>query len=244
MSQRRESGTPTAKRSAARLVRSQVPRAYTPGPTPRRNAKVLDAGARIEAKLERLINSSKVGVLCWRLPGVRISRISGVTYIPDAGARVPELEGLVRSQEPQIKGRPSYNVLVEFKSQTTTGSAEKKISAAVEDMAHACDELGVVGAVILYTPVLTPLQIETYKRLGRLHSVVVLEDTELAEGNLVEQLVRVARERRRLARRVGPRGGYRPTKRPSLCEQGLAYRMTVRRTNNKTLTTFGSSVGS
>ena len=201
MSTRRTSEVPTAtkvKQSARGLQakRQQAPKAYKPDATFRKERKVLDAGARVEVKLERLINSGRKGktpVVCWRRPGVKAPRLSGVTYIPDAAGYVPELVGLVDEKIAEVEGRPTYNVLFEFKSQHTTGSAEKKISTAIKDLAHHCDVAKTVGAVILDTPILTDQQIIAFKVEGRQHSVVVLTAKEVAADMLIPELVRVAK---------------------------------------------------
>lgn len=222
--------TKNNKRSAlnARALKRQAPPAYKPDGEKRKERKVLDAGAAVEVRLEKLLNSPKVQVVAWRRPGIKAERLSGVTYFPDAGGYVPELERIVETHAAQVKGRPPYNVVFEFKGQFTTGSAEKKIGQAIEDLAHHCDVVKTVGALILDTPVLTDQQVIAFKTQGQLHSVVVMTAAEVRAGLLIPELVRVAKERRRLARRIGPKGGYTPTKYPSRCERALAFRVMQR----------------
>lgn len=228
---------PATRRRTAR--RHQAPTAYTPG-SYRKNAKVKDAGARVEDQLIRLLTGRKVRIDAWRLPGVKIKRTNGAFYHPDAAGWMPELAGLAVERTPNVRDpRPDYNVLFEFKGQTGSGSAKEKIPTAIVDMASACDELGVLGAFILHTPALTREQVTAYKQLGAMHSVVVLEDTETTYERLLAEFTRVGKERRRLMRRIGPRGGYTATKRPPIYETGLAARSALRRVSSTGVVRYG-----
>lgn len=215
--------------ASRREVRSRVPKAYTPGRELRKERKVLDAGARSEALVDALLARKASGVLAWRLPGIRHRRLSGVAYVPDMGASLEELDGLVEPQLPQVAGRPAYNAVIEVKAQHTPGSAEKKISTAITDLSYLSDEIGVPSALVLDTPILTDQQVLTFKAEGEEQAVVVLTMGEVKAGELIPALVAVAKRRKKLANRLGPRGGYRPTKRPDAVERSFALRLTRRR---------------
>lgn len=207
-----------------------------PGATPRKAAKAMDSGLLMEDIVTKMLNDY-ADIEAWRLPGVRIKRPNGINCIPDAAGWIPELEGRVPECTPEVKGRPTYNLLVEIKHQETSGSASVKIQAAIRDMAHNSDVKGVPGVVLLNLPALTEREVKFLKAYGRMHSVVVLEAAEMADDPdlLLQEIMRVVRERRRLVRRIGPLGAYHPSKRPSSCEKGLAARVETRRINGTVL---------
>lgn len=236
MSVRRAPEFPVAEvsRPASRSdARRRVPPAYKPEGR-RKERKVLDAGALAEDRVDRLL-SRVPGVIAWRLPGIRWQRLSGVNYIPDMAAYVAALKGLVAEQTPEIPGRVAYNVVIEVKAQHTTGSAEKKISAAITDLAYMSDDRQIVAALVLDTPALTDRQIIAFKAEGAEQAVVVLTAAEVRTGALVPALVACAVRRRRLARRVTARGRYTPLKRPDQVEQAFANRLKRRRTMQRSL---------
>jgi hypothetical protein len=233
MSSRRTPAAPAATvtvRSAQRLraLRRTVPPAHNPRGTIRRENKPLDHGATVEVRLDKLLNSPRSGkVVCWRRPGIYLERLSGDRYFPDAASIVPEIESIVPVRPAQVAGRPDYNVIIEYKGQRTSGSAKKKIGVAIDDIALLCDQHKIVGAVILDAPALSDQEILALKAQGQCQAVVVLTAGEVRAGQLVPELERVARLRRRLARRVTPKGAYRPTKRPDRYERALAARIAM-----------------
>lgn len=196
----------------------------------------MDSGLLMEDIVTKMLNDF-ADIEAWRLPGIRIERPNGINCIPDAAGWIPELQGRVPECTPQVEGRPTYNVLFEIKHQVAPGSASVKIQAAIRDMAHNSDVLGVPGVVLLNLPALNEREVKYLKSYGRMHSVVVLEAVELVDDPdlLLQEIKRVVAERRRLVRRIGPMGGYHPSKRPSSCEKGLAARVETRRINGTIL---------
>lgn len=211
-----------------------------PGPVPRKAAKAQDSGLLSEAVVEKILVSRRVHIDAWRLPGIRTPRLTEVNYVPDGAAYIPDLDGLVPECIPEVKERPLYNTIIEVKSQKTPGSAQYKMGSAIEDLAAASDRNGAVGVMLLDVPALNENHVRQYKALGRLHSVVVLEASELTHDLFVSEVVRVAKERRRLMRRIGPKGGYTPSKRPSSAERGLAARISARNEYGVPLRKYGA----
>lgn len=221
--------------------RQQAPTAYTPGATNRREAKVLDSGARTEQRVIANLASRKHGFDVWRRPGIRVRRTAGEDYMPDAAGYLPELAGIVSECSPDVLDpRPDYNFIIEVKGQSASGSAKHKIETAINDLAHVSDVLGVPAAMILQAPALSEQRIRALKAEGRLHSVVVLTEDEITHAGLTGELQRVAKERRRLMRRLGPAGGYTPTKNPPVFERGLAMRIAKRHHAGARLRHYGA----
>lgn len=218
--------------------RQRVPAAHTPGAVTRKEAKVLDCGARAASGIVEELFATH-GLDVWRRPGIRVQRVSGDYFFPDAAGYLPQLDKSVSEKAAQVEGRPGFNVVFEFRSQMTSGSSSQKIPAGILDLANASDVLGVPAVMVLDTPALTDAHIRALKAEGRRHSVVVLTRAEITEPLLTQELVRVVRERARLLRRIGPRGGYSPTKRPAACEHGLAQRVSTRNANGVPLRKYG-----
>jgi len=151
--------------------------------------------------------------------------------IPDAAGCLLELaeKGLVQEHLPQVAGRNPYNFLLSYKGQRSSGTAKQKIDKEIMDLGHWCDVDRVVAAVILDMPGLTESELAHLYGLGERHAVAVLTKEEVRAGLLPGALVAVAQRRRRLYNRIGPRGGYRPTKRFDRVEQGYVERCAARR---------------
>jgi hypothetical protein len=208
-------------------------KAYEPGPIPRKAAKVLDSGARAEVKIDRGINAAgrHSGMISWRGPGVKGTRLAGGGMRPDGAGYLDALKGLIADQEPDVKRRLVYNFLVSCKSQHSAGSALQKILQEIRDLGHHCDMTGVVACVILDVAphLLNPRQLAEYKAYGARHAVAVLTLKEVTEGELPDALVTVALQRKQLRNRTTPRGKYVPTKANQVHEQGLSERIRDRR---------------
>lgn len=180
-----------------------------PGPVNRKSAKAQDSGLRIEEQLKDALNDTRK-LIAWRSPGIRHPRQNGVNYLPDAGAWLPELDGLAPDLHPNVRSRrggPSLNLLLEFKGQRTSGSASAKLETAISDMAYLCDDLRTVGAVILDTAqVLKDEQIQWLKDCGEKGCVVVLTKEEVENGELNDAARRMWRSRNSMYRRTGKDG--------------------------------------
>jgi hypothetical protein len=235
-SSRALTATAASTRSAQspQALRRQVPKAYVPGANPRKSAKVLDSGARSEHRLELWGNLDK-SQACWRRCGVRGVRNSGLGLVPDAAGYSPALNGLTEIHDAAVAGRPGYNFVLSFKSQHVTGSAAHKIVKEITDLGSWCDVQRTVAAVILDTPILSAGEIAEFRAHGRQQSVAVLTADELKAGALTGELIRVAKERRRLYGRTSERGKYFPTKAQLAHEMAYVNRQQIRRQVAKAL---------
>jgi hypothetical protein len=225
--------------------RKTVKGAFVPGAVSRKAAKALDSGTRSEDVAEKLLIGRKCMLDVWRNPGVLVPRLSGIGGRPDLAGYMLELRGLAVENAPDVKDpRPDYNVLIEVKAQRSTGSAYLKISTAIVDMAHASDATGAVGIVILDVPVLSPTTISGLKDLGRKHSVVVMTMAEANRVSIREEAIRVAKERLKFPKYIGPKGGiYRDElpKRPSRQLAAFIDRWRDRRGSNQLLNQPGAA---
>lgn len=242
MTSRRAPMTSAATRRSAlspQALRRQAPQAFVPGPKPRKEQKPGDAGAKSEHQTVRLVNKDKHQA-AWRRPGVRGQRNTGDGFILDSAGYMPDLEPYVAAATPTMgKNRPTYNYVMSIKSQHTPGSAKQKIPTEVEDLAGLCDVLRIVGVVVLDTTVLTPAEIAAHKKRGADHLVAVLTRDEIKARPTVvrDELVRIAKARLRLARRIGPRGGITLSKTPTNAEMAYKLRTGVRRAARAKLVT-------
>lgn len=207
----RTTTTATSRRSAARKHSHDVP-AYQPGPINRKENKPLDSGARFEH--ETKVRLQRQGIDVWRNPGIRLKRLSDKGLVTDYGAYLDVLSTIVEERVPEISGRPRYNVIGSLKSQTTEGSAEHKISTEIIDMAWAADSSRTVPFVVIDSKVFSVGQIAQWKELGKMEMVVVLMADELTGTRLQDELVAMAKRRRRMYGRMRNNGYLPPRKAP------------------------------
>lgn len=194
---------------------------YVPGRKPRREAKALDAGLRIEAAIVAKTHDV-YGAICWRNPGVSsLKRVTGDGYRPDAVGVLPLLHRYTAYQEADTPGKPAYNFIMSVKSQNTSGSAKQKILTEISDLAAVCDSTEIVAVVVMQGKYLDDGLVAAAKRQGKRDMVAVITEDELLQGTLVAELLTVAKRRQQLRRKLGPRGGLPPAKRRT--EQDWAY---------------------
>lgn len=210
---------------------NQAPPAQDPRGVRRREAKALDAGAQVEADVVKLLR--RRGVDIWRRPGIKLDRLTGRGYTPDAAIYFPELADILDEHTPQVDParRPKYHVIVEVRSQYSYGSCKEKIPGSIEHVAHICDALNVPAVFILdFGDVISEAEINYFKALGRRHCVLVLTKAEATRLALIAGVRRIHAQRTALLKnRLTLRGAYKPTKRPPLHEQGFSQRVSFRR---------------
>lgn len=194
---------------------------YVPGPKPRREAKALDAGLKIEAEIVEKTHEV-YGAICWRNPGVSsLRRVTGDGYRPDAVGVLPLLHRYAAYQEADTPGKPAYNFILSVKSQNTSGSAKQKVLTEISDLAAVCDSTGIAAVVVMQGKFLDDGLVAAAKRQGKRDMVAVITEQELLDGVLVAELLTVAKRRAQLRRKLGPRGGLPRARRRT--EQDWAY---------------------
>lgn len=225
---------PAKRHRPLRLV--GLPVAYVPGPTNRNNQKPMDSGARAEDVLTRKVNNRRyqrglTGSLdMWRRPGIKHTRTSGAGMLPDAAMYMEDVARYSATVQPEIDRRVAYNVVVEIKSQVTSGSALHKIPTAITDLADLCDVKGIAGVLLLRTTdkAVSDAQIVAWKDLGATHCIAVITEGEIDKGLAWPQVIAIAKRRHRLARRVTASGSFRPYLRRDRYAEAYATRVASR----------------
>lgn len=155
-----------------------------------------------------LVNVTHGSVVAWRRAGIHSTRrVTGDGYVPDAGGYLPTLVGLSAELVPDVPGRPMANFMVSVKSQKVSGSAKQKIATEISDTALVSDMTGTVMAIVITGAAITSGDMAVFKRQGQRDMVAVLHEDDVKAGLLEAALIRVARQRRHFARKLGPRGG-------------------------------------
>jgi hypothetical protein len=195
----------TVPERAATLVSRQRQVAYVPAAQSRKSAKAQDAGLREEELGVQILHGR-------RNPGARFRRCSTARFgTADISQFLPFLTRLgVPSCTPEVEGRPVYNVLIEYKSQSRGGSVDMKIMGSILDLASAADEKRFIPVVVISSPtgVFSDAQLTNYNLEGKRHGVVVLSIDQARNVRAFHRaLGRVARDRNILYGLVGSRGG-------------------------------------